>query len=126
MKNKKRILLLGIIVLVIIGSILCILLLSKDKLTKAVKLEGIKITDIEITNKNHVSKYQAQVKATKDIALNYINMEIKDKENKTIVILIGYVGKKLKKGETYKIEASTDADLSGAKMINYTIYTLDE
>lgn len=126
MKNKRLITCIGIIVLVIISSVICIMSFGKGKLTKDVKLDGIKISEIEIKSNDGVSTYKGEIKATKDIDLNYVDIKLLDKDKKEIVTLIGYVGKKLNKGETYKIEANTDADIKNAERIDYTIHKLDE
>lgn len=84
--------------------------------------DNIKITDINITEgEDGVTTYTGTVKATSDTTVKYIRITIKDEKEEEIVTLIGYVGVDMKKNDERKIKASTDADLSKIKSIDYEV-----
>ncbi len=88
---------------------------------KDTTINNVKISDIVIKEENGITEYQANVKAMEDSNIKYIKIIFKDTDNKDIVALVGYVGTTLKKEESKSIEASTDADLSQVKSIEYEI-----
>lgn len=84
-------------------------------------VEGIKIYNVDMKQEDGITRYDATIKATEDITIKYINIIIKDENNDEIVRLLGYVGTNLKKNEIKEIEASTDADLENAYIIEYEV-----
>lgn len=85
------------------------------------EIDEVVIKNIKINEENEITRYEATIEANENRTINYIKIIIKDQENKEIVSLIGYVGSSLSKGETKKIEASTDADISQIHSIEYEI-----
>lgn len=85
------------------------------------EVDNVVIKDITVNEENGITKYEATIEATDNKTMNYIKIIIKDQDNKEIVSLIGYVGSSLSKGETRKIESSTDADISNIHSIEYEI-----
>ncbi len=90
------------------------------KLNNAV-VKSITLSNINMVEENGITKYEAKISTKEEKKINYIRIVFKDEDNKEIVSLIGYVGSSIKSGEERKIEASTDADLSKVKTIEYEI-----
>ena len=88
---------------------------------KDTTINNVKISDIKIKEENGITKYQANVKAIEEGNIKYIKILFKDSENKDIVTLVGYIGTTLKKDENKTIDASTDADLSQVKSVEYEV-----
>lgn len=86
-----------------------------------VVVEDIELSTIEIKEENGTYTYKAKLKANKEISLRYVEIMIKDSNNEEIVTLIGYVGNTLEKNQEFNVEASTDADISNLKSIDYKI-----
>lgn len=86
-----------------------------------VVIDDIKLSDIDIVESDGITKYVANVSTKKEQNINYVRILFKDENNKTIVSLIGYVGTSLTTKDTREINASTDADLTKTKAIEYEI-----
>lgn len=86
-----------------------------------VVIDDIKLSDIDIVESDGITKYVADVSTKKEQNINYVRILFKDENNKTIVSLIGYVGESLTTKDTREINASTDADLTKTKAIEYEI-----
>lgn len=84
-------------------------------------IDDIKLSDIDIVESDGITKYVADVSTKKEQNINYVRILFKDENNKTIVSLIGYVGSTLTTKDTREINASTDADLTKTKAIEYEI-----
>lgn len=84
-------------------------------------VDNVVISSISIKEENNITKYEAEIMTNEDMNVSYINIIFKDGDNKEIVRLVGYVGTNLKKDEKKHIEASTDADLSKIKSIEYEV-----
>ncbi len=115
-------------VLIAISSIILGITFSANKVNifKGIELNdvnigNINISSINIQEENGITKYEAKILATEDTSIKYIKIIMKDEENKEIVSLIGYVGSTISNKESKEIEASTDADLSKIKSIEYEI-----
>ena len=83
--------------------------------------EVVSVNDVEITEYEGITKYTATIKANSDSRVEYIEIKFLDNQKKELITLIGYVGSFLNKGETKKIEASTEADLSTRDSIEYNV-----
>lgn len=88
---------------------------------KNVEIDNVIISSINIKEEDSLMKYEAEINAKDDINISYINIIFKDDQNNEIVKLLGYVGSTLKSGEKKHIEASTDADLSKVKTVEYEV-----
>lgn len=86
-----------------------------------VVIDDIKLSDIDIVESDGITKYVANISTKKEQNINYVRILFKDENNKTIVSLIGYVGTSLTTKDTREINASTDADLTKTKAIEYEI-----
>lgn len=86
-----------------------------------VVIDDIKLSDIDIVESDGITKYVANISTKKEQNINYVRILFKDENNKTIVSLIGYVGESLTTKDTREINASTDADLTKTKAIEYEI-----
>lgn len=86
-----------------------------------VVIDDIKLSDIDIVESDGITKYVADISTKKEQNINYVRILFKDENNKTIVSLIGYVGTSLTTKDTREINASTDADLTKTKAIEYEI-----
>ena len=86
-----------------------------------VVIDDIKLSDIDIVESDGITKYVANISTKKEQNINYVRILFKDENNKTIVSLIGYVGSSLTTKDTREINASTDADLTKTKAIEYEI-----
>lgn len=86
-----------------------------------VVIDDIKLSDIDIVESDGITKYVANISTKKEQNVNYVRILFKDENNKTIVSLIGYVGTSLTTKDTREINASTDADLTKTKAIEYEI-----
>ena len=86
-----------------------------------VVIDDIKLSGIDIVESDGITKYVANISTKKEQNINYVRILFKDENNKTIVSLIGYVGTSLTTKDTREINASTDADLTKTKAIEYEI-----
>lgn len=130
MDNKKRAIGIGIIsfILIILFSLILNFTFSAGvpstfygiKLND-VEIEDLTLSDIKITEDNGITKYEASISSKKEKDLKYIKIVFKDANNNEIVSLIGYVGSKVTGSDVKKIEASTDANLSNIKTIEYEV-----
>lgn len=126
-KIKKKILIISISLLflfIIIG--ILIYHFNKPNIFNGVKLydkkfESLKIDDIEIKEEDSEYKFKANIKSYKDNYIKYIKIIIKDKNDKEIVSLIGYVNKNMKKDETATIRSNTNIDITKIDKIEYEI-----
>lgn len=88
---------------------------------KDANIGNVKLSNISMKEENGITKYEANIKASEDTSIKYVRIIIKDESNNEIVTLIGYVGSSISKNSDRTIEASTDADLSKIKSIEYEI-----
>lgn len=91
---------------------------------KNTNVDNIALSSISIKEESSITKYEAEITANEDTNISYLNIIFKDENNKEIVRLVGYVGTQLKKDEKKHVEASTDADLSKVKSIEYEVIQL--
>ena len=86
-------------------------------------IDGIKISDVDLSVTDGASTYTAKVTNTtkKDIAVEDIDIIVKDKDGNQLVQLLGYVGGTIKPDDSKPITSSTDADLKKADSITYKI-----
>ena len=82
-------------------------------------LDGITLSGISIKEENKVYTYRANVKATRDVNINYVKITVTKNGKKTE--LVGYIGKDLKKNDEAYITSSTDVDITNPEKIEYTI-----
>lgn len=114
-KQSKIITIISIIIPLLIIGILVFNYSYSSNIQSKVVLDGLELSDISLENNNGTTKYTATVTATKDINVNYINITINDDT------LIGYIGKTLVNGDTTKISATIDKEISDISNINYEI-----
>ena len=88
---------------------------------KDVVIEDIELNTVSIEEENGTYTYKAELKSNAEISLKYVEIIVKDDKDEEIVTLIGYVGNTLKKNQKFNVEASTDADISKLKSIDYKI-----
>ncbi|MBO5475962.1 MAG: hypothetical protein J5982_05660 [Bacilli bacterium] len=130
LNNKGRVLLIGSVsfIILLVSTIVFNFTFSLNSVNtfngiklNDVVIEDIKLSDINIVESDGITKYIANVSTKKEQNINYVRILFKDENNKTIVSLIGYVGTSLTTKDTKIINASTDADLSEVKSIEYEI-----
>lgn len=96
---------------------------TEKDVVKDQTVDGIKMTNTSLTTVNGVSTLVTKV--TNDTAADYELKEykiiIKDENGNVITTIPGYVGTTIKAGETRVIDSSTNADLSGAKSVEYEV-----
>lgn len=128
--NKGRVLLIGSVsfIILLVSTIVFNFTFSLNSVNtfngiklNDVVIDNIKLSDINIVESDGITKYVATVSTKKEQNINYVRILFKDENNKTIVSLIGYVGTSLTTKDTRIINASTDADLSKVKSIEYEI-----
>ncbi len=86
-----------------------------------VEIDNLKISSINITEENGIIKYNAEVSAKEDTNVSYASIIFKDDNGEELVKLVGYIGSSLNKGDKKEITASTDANLSNTKSIDYEV-----
>lgn len=86
-------------------------------------VDGIKMTNTSLTTINGVSTLITKVTndTTTDYELKEYKIIIKDEKGNVIATIPGYVGTIIKAGETRTIDTDTNADLTGAKSIEYEV-----
>lgn len=128
--NKKRIISIAIVsvFIVVLVSLIVNFTFSIDTANefygvslKDTEVANITISNVNIKEENGITKYEATISAKEEKNINYIKIIFKDEDNNEIISLIGYVGYSLTAHKEKKIEASTDADLSKVKSIEYEI-----
>lgn len=120
---KKKILLIGVAVLIIIGIILLIKINSEDNLIGKTKvINEVKFSSAKITSKN--DKYFLYVLITtnsKDtVKVEDFDATIYDKKGNRIETLTGYIGD-IDSNSKKEITIESNVDLSKAYEINYTL-----
>lgn len=120
---KKKILLIGVAVLIIIGIILLIKINSEDNLIGKTKvINEVKFSNAKITSKN--DKYFLYVLITtnsKDtVKVEDFDATIYDKKGNRIETLTGYIGD-IDSNSKKEITIESNVDLSKAYEINYTL-----
>ena len=120
---KKKILLIGVAVLIIIGIILLIKINSEDNLIGKTKvINEVKFSNAKITSKN--DKYSLYVLITtnsKDtVKVEDFDATIYDKKGNRIETLTGYIGD-IDSNSKKEITIESNVDLSKAYEINYTL-----
>ena len=140
LKNKNVIIATITITLIIILAFLIFRDTKEDKKPKAKdKEEMISITDPEIMKNQKVdgmdinnvlfviqdgkSRLMAEIvnNTESDYKLKQYIVTIKDKDNKVLGTMHGYVGEEIKVGETRNLDVSIDRDLSQATTIEYEV-----
>lgn len=113
-----------IIVLVIVLIILGLFYLFRDKENKLSENKTIhSITFSNLKIKRNKNKYIIKVKLSsiKDVKAEYFNIEFKDKNNKSLSVVSGYIGN-IKKDEIKYVEMETSDVLKNAYEAIYTVY----
>ena len=141
-KNKQLILVIMITVLVII-IVLFLFSLKNDesekKIIKSTKItvnaenvvkeqivSGLKFKNISMVVNESITILKIDVENTtkKDVEVEEIIINVKNKKGKIITSLTGYVGGIVKAKETKKITNTSDVDLSNAYSLEYEIKAL--
>lgn len=120
---KKRIIILIVSLLLIIGLVfLFFKLKDKSLISKQKTVNNIIFKDAKIKKIENTYNFTVVVKCKGDEAnIESFDASIKNKKGKEIDVLSGYVGG-IKKGETKIITIKSEKDLSDAYDINYTVY----
>lgn len=121
---KKKILMIIVSILIVIGIIFLILFSinnKNNKLSETKIVHNIKFSNLKI--KKEKTKYVVSVKLTsnKKVDAEYFNLEFKNKKNKSLAVLSGYIGN-IEKGEIKYIDMETEENLKGAYEAIYTVY----
>lgn len=129
--NKKKIIILGSCILVLIVALLIITILpslSKTEselvdITKDTQLDGLYFTDPMLLEENGIYEYNVEVENTNksDYQLNYVKFTLYNEDKEEIVTLIGFAGEKLKPSEKRTISANVDMDIRNAKFVKINI-----
>ena len=129
--NKKKIIILGSCILVLIVALLIITILpslSKTEselvdITKDTQLDGLYFTDPMLLEENGIYEYNVEVENTNksDYQLNYVKCTLYNEDKEEIVTLIGFAGEKLKPSEKRTISANVDMDIRNAKFVKINI-----
>lgn len=129
---KGRILLLSLILIIVTGCA------KKEKIDKketikeqpvvVTKLENKSVNNLEINNANiktsdGISVFTADVtnKSKEDKDIDSIKITLKDKNNKELTVLTGYIGGTIKSNETKQIVSNSDFTLKNVKTVEYEI-----
>lgn len=129
---KRRILLLSLILIIVTGCA------KKEKIDKketikeqpvvVTKLENKSVNNLEINNANiktsdGISVFTADVtnKSKEDKDIDSIKITLKDKNNKELTVLTGYIGGTIKSNETKQIVSNSDFTLKNVKTVEYEI-----
>ena len=125
-KNQKIGILVGIVGILLIG--LTVTLMPSLSSTETGYLsdqtiDGLSFEKASLEVINGVSTYTVEVTndLDKDYSLKNINIIFKDTSGNEIETLLGYIGDKLKVGETKLIDASIDKELTDIGSIKYVI-----
>ena len=96
---------------------------EKEEFKKAQNINGIEISNINLTYENNMSTFTATVtnktKVVKRVGI--IDIIIKDKENKEVVTLKGMIDRNLNVNESASINASTNIDLTSYEKIEFKV-----
>lgn len=129
---KRRILLLSLILIIVTGCA------KKEKIDKketikeqpvvVTKLENKSVNNLEINNVNiktsdGISVFTADVtnKSKEDKDIDSIKITLKDKNNKELTVLTGYIGGTIKSNETKQIVSNSDFTFKNVKTVEYEI-----
>ncbi len=129
---KGKILLLSLILIIVTGCA------KKEKIDKketikeqpvvVTKLENKSVNNLEINNANiktsdGISVFTADVtnKSKEDKDIDSIKITLKDKNNKELTVLTGYIGGTIKSNETKQIVSNSDFTLKNVKTVEYEI-----
>lgn len=120
---KKRIILIicGFLVLCIIGLVFVNLNKNKDRLKEVKTVHDIDFSVIKISKLDDKYLVKVKVVAKKKSDVNSINVELKDRNNKSLAVLRSEL-KELKKDKEEVIEIKTYSNLKGAYEAIYTVY----
>ena len=118
-KKQKTFIISGIIGLVILSVFGAFLLrsLGNEKMNDVIINETIKLSDIDLNKED--GTYTANLSVTENQYINYIKINVLDENQENIVTLIGYVGRDVNTGDSIKISAATDEDISKYASITY-------
>ena len=137
-KENKKILLLLLIIIIIILMVILIPKADKPKqkrdiyyheeagIVKDEEYKGIEFTNISMSTEKGYTTFKATVtnKSDKDIETENVYINLKDKNNKVIVKLLGFIPDGLKKGESKKINSSIKGDYKNAYSKEITDYSV--
>ena len=98
-------------------------IIDNKNVLKEQAIDGIKISNVALSVTDGLSTYTAKVTNTtdKDISIEDIDIIVKNKEEKELVKMLGYIGSTIKPNEEKNIISTTDMDLSNADSISYKI-----
>ena len=96
---------------------------TEKDVIKDQEVDGIKMTNTSLTTVDGISTLITTVtnNTKADYMLKEYTIIIKDAKGSVIATIPGYVGSTIKAGETKTIDSSTNADLTGAKSIEYEV-----
>jgi hypothetical protein len=121
---KKKLIIAGIIVLVIVGIIVLFKVLNKDTnlIGKTKIVEGVRFSDAKITGEDGKYTFYVKITTSKDKTLNVEDFDatILDKDGNKIETLSGYIGDIDSKSKK-EITIICNEDLSKAYEIVYTV-----
>ena len=135
-KNKKPILIVGIVILAIIVSLVIyfgfanknqskksekISAITAEGVIKEETLNGLKFSNVVLIKKNKMYTMTMDVSnpTNNDVDIKMVDIVLKDKYDHEVVTLVGYIGKAMKPGDSRTITASVSKDLS--KVVSKTI-----
>lgn len=87
----------------------------------------LKFSNTSLTSTDNSAQLVTQItnESSKDIEVNTFNIYVKDKDDKTIVVLQGYVGSVIHPKEQRKITSNVNVGLNNAYDIEYEIVDND-
>lgn len=96
---------------------------TEEGIIKDEQLDGLKFTNISLITDKGYTSFTCDVTNTSEdnIDVSNVNIELKDKNDNTVVTLIGNIGSKLKPGELRVITASARGEFRNvvSKRISY-------
>lgn len=119
--KKHLIMIISISVFIIVAFFIGKSVAEPDDLLRKQSLDGLVFTNAKLDYEEGVSTLTVEVTNDTDgeYTLKTIGINFKDGEN--ITTLVGYVGPKLKKGETKTMTASIDKDITDSIDLEYVI-----
>lgn len=132
--HKNECIIAGVIIIVAIIALVCVLTFSGNGKTEVVKgddsvkkvtaegvvkdetYKGLKFTNVQLAEdgENYTLTMEVTNTNSETSKITRVFIPLKDKDGKTIISLLGYIGDDLKPNETRTITASTGLDLSKA------------
>jgi len=119
--KKKLIILCICLVILGIGIFVIFKLNSNTKISEPVTVHNITFFDAKISKKGKKYNFFVKLDASKDVDVKSFHADIKDKNGKTIEVLVGYI-ENLNKNDSLEVNIETDKNLKKAYQISYSVY----